>query len=326
MRKTSRIIIAAVIVAVVAVVSLFFNQIWNYSADLIANLTYDLPAEVETIAENIKLTDYGEFVFAGARPAVEDRETFNESCESHSEDVSTLGCYSSGRIHIYNITADEFAGIQESTAAHELMHAVWAHMSSSEKQELEDVILEVYADEKYHDDFAEQLETYAEDEMIEELHSRFATEIKDLPEVLETHYAKYFEDQDVLVDFYESYREPFEQLDASFQELSAELDSLRVEIEELQTEYAEKSESLSREVDEFNNCADTAGCFATDAAFNSRRNELLNEQSDLDDLYADLSAAIDEYNEKVAEYNNNILRSEELDSKVNSNSKHEEVK
>ncbi len=322
-RKSRNLILGFIIAAVLITAGFFMDKIASLFGYALNNITYSAPIEISQIAEDIGLTNYAKFIFGGTKPNVEDRDTFNTNCNSHDVEVSTLGCYHNGEIHIYNVESDELAGIKESTAAHELMHAVWAHLNIFEQQQLEKAILEVYNSEQHNANFKKQLETYSEDELVEELHSRFATEVKDLPEALEKHYAKYFKDQDKLVDFYEHYRLPFEKLDAEFQALSSELKTLQTDLDELQLAYEEKSANLEKEISEFNSCADTVGCFTSDYAFNSRRNELVRFQAALEDLYSELSQKVDEYNTKVDEYNNSILRGEELDSKMNSNSKNE---
>ena len=181
--------------------------------------------------------------------------------------------------------------------------------------------MDAYNNSDAHESLKKELKNYGEDELLDELHSRLATEVKKLPEELEKHYAKYFEDQDKVVDFYNNYREPFEKLDAEFQELSDALEDVKTEFDEKQSEYIKRSEALSREIAEFNACADTLGCFSSQSTFNSRRNELVAESSALDVLYEELSKLVDEYNAKVEAYNNSILRGEELDSMMNSNSK-----
>ena len=322
MSKSSKIatFVALIIIAGCLIVSVFFaDQIWFLLRDTISNLSYSAPAEVNEIADEIKLTNRGKFIFGASTPVIESQTDFNRHCESHDIEISTLGCYNSGKIYIYNITADELSGIKESTAAHELMHAVWARLTDSEQNKLASSILSVYNDEKYHADFAKQLEAYSEDEIVEELHSRLPTEIKNLPDALEKHYKDYFEDQDAVVDFYEKYREPFNKLENELKDLSEELETLRTKLEGMQETYQKDSEQLSRAVDEFNNCASTTNCFASNYEFNTKRAELSAKQVALNNLYQELSTLVDDYNKKVDKYNNNLLRGEELDSMMNSN-------
>ena len=321
-KKPHKITCAIVLVVVVGLLVLggiFSHQLEVFTSDFLANIRYSGSPEIAKIADSLKLTDHGRFVFGATNPVVEDRDSFNVHCDSYDEETSMLGCYGGNRIYVYNVTADELAGIKESTAAHELMHAVWERLGSGEKDELSKVMIDEYNRGDAHERLKKELEKYSEDEIVDELHSRFATEVKNLPEKLEEHYAKYFKDQDAVVVFYENYREPFEKLDAEFQKLSDELNEIKQEYDEKESAYVTRSEKFSREVDEFNNCADTLGCFSSQAAFNSRRAELLNEQAALENMYNDLAIVVDKYNAKVDEYNNSILRGEKLDSKMNSN-------
>ena len=317
--KITGVLILVVVVGLLIAGGIFADKIERFTNDLIANMRYTGSPEIATIADNLKLTSHGRFVFGSTNPVVEEHKEFNDHCNSHDEDTSMLGCYGGDKIYIYNVTAKELDGIKESTAAHELMHAVWDRMPDSEKEELSQIMLDEYNNGEAHERLQKELKNYDEDEIVDELHSRLATEVKKLPEKLEEHYAKYFADQDAVVVFYENYRAPFEKLEAEFDKLSGEMDELKTAFSEKNTEYATRAEKFSRAVNEFNNCADTLNCFATQAAFNARRNELVAEQNALDGIYNELSAIVDEYNAKVDEYNNSILSGEKLDSMMNSN-------
>lgn len=317
--KITGVFIIVVIVGLLVLGGIFSHQLEVFTSDLLSNMHYSGSPEIAAIADSLKLTDHGRFVFGATNPVVEDRDSFNVHCNSYDEETSMLGCYGGSKIYVYNVTAGELAGIKESTAAHELMHAVWERLGSGEKDELSKVMLDEYNNGAEHERLKKELEKYDEDEIVDELHSRFATEVKKLPEKLEEHYAKYFKDQDAVVVFYENYREPFEKLDAEFQKLSGELEEIKQEYDEKESAYVTRSEKFSRTVDEFNSCADTLGCFSSQAAFNSRRAELLNEQAALEGMYNELAVVVDKYNAKVDEYNNSILRGEKLDSKMNSN-------
>ena len=300
------------------------DNIMTFASDTIANLTYTPPAEVAALADKLNLTDEGRKIFYASRPQIETQDEFNKNCESHDAEVSTLGCYSGGKIHIYNITDPELNGIQELTAAHELMHAVWARAGDENRAKLSDEISKVFNETDRHSDLVSELESYAEDETTDELHSRLATELADLPDSLETHYAQYFKDQDAVVAFYDSYQGPFKKLDAEFEALASEIEALKSEIDSLQTSYESGAEEYSKEVEEFNRCAETVNCF-TESEFNSRRAELVEKQDMLEETYEKLSSAIDEYNSKIDHYNSNILRRRTLDAKVNSNKEIEDI-
>ena len=319
--KSTKIIVYIVLLLLVITGSLSVIYRLNeaYFNDLFGSMGYEPTSEMVEIRERLNLTERARLTFAASRPVLEERTEFNNHCNSHNEEISVLGCYYSGHIYLYNVQAEELAGVKESTAAHELLHAVWERMSAADKSEISKALLEVYYDEKYHDFLKEDLEVYENDETIDELHSRVGTEIAELPKVLEDHYATVFKDQDEIVDYYDNYIEPFKELSDEIDNLAEQMDVLDTEITAKTNNYYARANALSAQIDNFNSCANRAGCFSSDAEFNRQRNQLLAEQSALDDLYQEISDLIDEYNALVAEYNGNILRSETLESLINSN-------
>ena len=324
-KKTSSRGLFSAFVAIVVATAIIVNRgyhtvIVSYAWDAYDNLTFQASSDVEEIITDLDLTNIGKYIINGARPEIDDRDSFNDNCESYNADISTLGCYVSRHIYIYNIDSDELDGIMESTAAHEFLHAVWTHLSASKKTELAAELTDFYKNSDQHDELSEELESYDEESLIDELHSRIGTEIADLPDVLEEHYAKYFNDQDKIVEFYNSYREPFEELDAEYEKLLDEMQELKKEIDTKNSKYETSSAELSRDIDEFNSCANTPNCFESDYEFQLSRNKLVSRQNALESLYNELSDLISTYNEKVKTYNSNILRGRQLDSAINSNS------
>lgn len=305
------------IVMILAGICVFFNR--GVIFDAFSSMFYKPSDRVMEVINSIGLTKHGKLIFGASTPSLDEKDEFNEHCKSHDQDISVLGCYTKNKIYLYNINSEELNGVVESTAAHELLHAVWNRMDTSERGRIGKLLNDVYNDSRYHELLAEDLETYPELERVEELHSRVGTEIAELPEELEKHYAKYFADQDKVVDYYDSYIEPFRVLSDEIDELSARLENLNTEIEEKTANYYKKAEELSSKIDEFNRCANTAGCFVLDSTFYATRNELLNEQSAMEDTFNEINGLIEEYNNLVAEYNDNVLRGENLERIINSN-------
>ncbi len=317
-QKRNLIIAIVMILVMILGVAIYLNRL--LIKDLFLAISYSAPENVASVREKIQLTDRANLIFSATHPDLEDRDDFNENCNAHTIEISVLGCYSDGKIHIYNIQSKELNGIVESTAAHELLHAVWERLDGGEKFRLTDYLLDIYNDKKYHDLLADDLGTYGQAERIDELHSRVGTEIMDLPEELEQHYAKYFKDQDRIVGFYENYISPFRELEAEIDALSSELEELNEKIEQQSQEYYARAEKFINDAAEFNSCANTQGCFASNYAFQLRRNELVSEQSNLDALFDETNELVKQYNSLVAEYNNNVIRGAELERVMNSNS------
>ena len=316
MKKSALTSIFVMIVILTLGVGFYLNRV--YLSDLFMSMQYKEPAEVAEIEKGLRLTRGGSLIFRATKPELQDKVDFNANCRETNANISILGCYVGGRIHVYNIQSDELEGIIESTAAHELLHAVWERMDRDEKKRVGELLTEVYESKEHHEDLVADLKNYTESETLDELHSRIGTEIKNLPMELEKHYAKYFEDQDLVVDYYDNYNDVFTILKNERTELESWLKQKKQEIETKISEYESERERLMGEVQEFNNCATTAGCFDSQTVFWTRREQLLNWQDELNNQYGEIDEMISAYNIKVQEYNDNLLHGTELNNIINS--------
>lgn len=309
------IISAALIVGILVILN------FQTLSDILAGFGYTPSPEMSAVRSALDLSGDGDRIFSASHPALESQDAFNKTCDSHTEDTSVLGCYTNNTIYVYNINSDELKGVKESTTAHELLHAVWVRLSDSEKSRLSNLLNEVYEDSKYHESLEKDLKTYSDSERSDELHSRVGTEIKTLPDELEKHYAKYFKDQDKIVEFYQAYIKPFETLKNQIETLAETLEKTKSKIDSETSDYKSRAEALNTAISEFNNCAGTLNCFTTRADFNARRAELVAEQTAINNLYAEIDTLVKDYNAKVKEYNDNILKNKNLEDMINSNSK-----
>lgn len=291
--------------------------------DYYLSLSYQPSVDMQKIRDSLDLTGYGTFLFNVAQPELANADEFNQTCRRDDDEIAVLGCYTMGKIFVYNIEEDSLAGIRELTAAHELLHAVWSKMGESERQDLADVLAQVYESDK--DILEEEITIYDPSEYNEEIFVRAGTEIKRLPKILEDKYAEIFKDQDRIVDFYDSYIAVFKEIKEKMNILAEKMSSLNAEIVTKTTEYEDSVDAFNDEVVNFNRCAETAGCFSGEAEFQGVRNQLLDEQARLDGLYAEINNLVDEYNLMVAEYNNGVIESRELNDLINSSSKVEEI-
>lgn len=316
--KSHKPLILTCVFAVIAICAVVFFLNRNYFIDAFNAMTYSPTPAMSEIRTKLSLTDDGTRIFNASHPVLSSREEFNDACQSHDEAVSVLGCYSSDRkVYVYNVEEETLAGIRESTSAHELLHAIWDRLPGSEKAELEPIVRKAYEE---HPELKESVESYAEDEQLGEMYVRLATQIADLPEALESHYAKYFKDQDSLVEYYGAYIAPFNELKTQIENLKVELETFEREINTRSTALDERVSEFEDAVGEFNRCADTAGCFSSDYEFRTRRSELVAEQESINAENTAINILIDAYNSKVASYNQSIARSTELQNKINSNS------
>lgn len=297
---------------------------WDWIRDYYRGQTYEPSAQMLRIRDDLSLTERGVFLFNASQPELNESEEFNSYCRSLSVEIAVLGCYTTDDIHVYNITDSQLDGIRELTTAHELLHAVFARMGEKEREALRGELELVYAQNE--NILKEELDTYSNDDRFEELYVRAGTEIASLPEGLEKHYGEIFTNQDDIVAFYNKYIAVFRELEAELDALGVEIETINNEITQLTEEYEARANQLNVEISSFNQCAETMGCFGTESEFYGRRAILITEQESLEELYNRIGGLIDNYNAKVETYNADVLRSENLNTIINSNSKPQEIK
>lgn len=251
---------------------------------------YEPAEKVVAIESDLQLTAAGRRIFAATRPTVEGSREFNEHCDSHDAEISLLGCYIDGRIYIYEIELAQLASANKVTAAHELLHAVWERMGESERRQVSGWLDQVYNERREW--FEGELEVYDAEDRREEIYARAGTKLADLPDELENHYAKYFQNRAVIVQFYQDYEAPFLALQLEMEELFDQIQAVSEEVELGRETYLRDLEKLDAKIDQFNACAETAGCFASQAEFTRQRQALLAEREHLEAVRAELNGKI----------------------------------
>ena len=314
-RKGVWLILCFMVLVVVGASWVLMNR--EYLYDWYRGMSYEPSKEMMSIRDSLGLTDKGKFAFNAAKPKLSQREEFNEQCRTvFDEETAVLGCYKDRDIYVYDIQSEELDGIRELTTAHELLHAVWARMSETEKNELRHDLNKVYDDNREY--LGEELDTYDINERQEELYVRAGTEVADLPESLEKHFAEIFINQDRIVQFYDSYIVVFREIKAEINDLKKKMEEIDVSISTKSDTYEQIFEQYEEKVQSFNMCAETMGCFESEDEFYTKRNALIAEQADLDGLYVEINQLVDEYNSLVDQYNSDVIRGEELNRTINS--------
>ncbi len=314
-------ILLVVLLAVAGVVIWgYFN--WQFVMDFYRGMNYQPTEEMGRIMRDLKLTEKGEFLFKAAQPELDESGAFNRICLTEGSEAAVLGCYTNETIYVYNITDEELSGIRELTTAHELLHANYARMSEEEKVKLVEPLTRVF--EENQEVLSAETDLYDVSEKQEELYVRAGTEVADLPEELERHYGEIFTDQDLVVAFYDKYISVFRELQAELGRLEEEIASLAEEINARMEKYEVDLNQLNADIVSFNSCAEIAGCF-TQAEFNYERAGLVGRVDSLDAEYEAINDLVEEHNAKVEEYNADVLRGQNLNNIINSNSKPGEI-
>lgn len=291
-------------------------------ADQIAVWQYEPSAAVAQIADTTTMTPEGKFYFYASHPVLEGTSKFNEECRRQEENSSILGCYSAGKIFIYDIQDERLAGVKEVTAAHEMLHAVYDRLGVSEKARINQLLAAEYTKKLQTDDvaFRERMEYYARTEPGErdnELHSIFATELAELPHELEQHFGRYFTDRQAVVKLHSAYNSKFSQLRNSSEELKSELDRLATEIDTLTGEYNDAIRVLNNDIDRFNSRAEGGG-FANATEFSAARQTLIARVDTQKQQREIINEKVVEYEKKRTEHNSMVDESNSLSRSLDS--------
>lgn len=312
--------IAGVVLLAIAV-AIIIN--FTFIKDFFTGLTYRPTNEMSRIRTDLNLTDKGTLIFNATMPELKEKQEFNTLCRGAETETAILGCYRDDHVYVYNITDEELEGIREVTSAHELLHAVYHRLSTQEKQALTDSLLQVYQENQTVLD--EEIDLYQDDQKKEEIYVRAGTEIHNLPDELEKHYAQIFKNQDQIAGYYQSYITVFREIEQNLETLLKKAQDLETAITTKTAEYESSAAILNQEVQEFNNCANTANCFTSRWAFNSQRNTLLARQNELENLFSEINQLISDYNTTATEYNENLLHGQALNMAINSAEKTDQL-
>ncbi len=203
--------------------------------DWVAARDYEPTVVVAQLAADTTMTPYAQRLFYANRPAVETRQEFNTHCTDPSEQVAVLGCYTGNRrgIYLYEVTEPRLNGIEQVTAAHEMLHQAYQRLSSKEKTRINGLLQE-YHDLKATQALKDKIASYKSSEpteLLNEMHSIFGTEAGDLPAELETYYAQYFTKRQQILAFHQQYQSEFDKRRAQIVDYDARLSALKPQID-----------------------------------------------------------------------------------------------
>ena len=302
-----------------AVVAFFiFNNVHNIK-DYFYNINYTPSSDISQLADRIELTDNSRRVFYATLPSIDDADEFNNSCTSGHEQTAVLGCYVNDRIYIYNVTNQELDGIKETTAAHELLHAEWARLSSEDRENLKQQLNQEYERIKTPalESLMSQYEVSEPGEHENELHSILATEFNDLSPELEQYYARYFKDRKKVVAYYESYNSKFEELENQSAIIASQMAALKEEIDSGSDAYRQDLNSLNADIVAFNQNA-RSGYYTDESDFYYDRQALQTRIDSINQQYTDINSKIDTYNQLRTQLEEISVRTNELNESINS--------
>jgi len=218
---------------------------------------YNPPRAVTALANDDTMNAYTQHLFYLNKPQLPTTVTaFRKYCPEN-EDTIVLGCYHPNQngIYIYAVQDSTLAGIQQVTAAHEVLHAVYARLSSSERSTLDAELQSYYEHGLTNPTVKDEVTIYKNTEpndVYDEMSCTFGTEIAQLPADLTAYYAKYFVNRQKIVDYEQQYQVQFTSRQQQISQYDSQLSAMKTQINAAQTTLNGEDNSLSSQDTQLN--------------------------------------------------------------------------
>lgn len=265
---------------------------------------YQPSPAIQQLADQDTMTSYTRHLFYLNRPQLlSSVNSFRKHCPENETNI-VLGCYHPGQngIFIYQVKDPALSGVIQVTAAHEVLHSVYARLNTNERNNLNRLLSDYYKNGLQDERVKSEIKIYRQTEpnaVLEEMSCTFGTQITDLPEPLENYYKKYFSDRSAIVSYEKQYESAFTARQDKIRQDDKRLTAMKQQIDAQQASLEEKQSQLSAvqsrlkslladgQTDEYN---------ASIPAYNIQVNQY-------NDGVADLKGQIEQYNRLVQERN-----------------------
>ncbi len=319
-KKRSKLAWLPIIMMLLTVGFLYWQKQYPYYLiDYIRISQFEPTSDVRNLIYELNLTPKAERIFLASQPEVNEPQEFNQNCQRQEPNVSILGCYTMGRIFIFDVTNEELEGVSQVTAAHELLHAIYERLSDKERESVDSLLQDAYS-QVDNTELKNRMDYYARTEPGEannELHAIIATEVLDISGELEQYYSKYFNNRKQIVDLYRGYNSKFIALYEKAERIKKEVEELEAQLIDRQTQFEADLRSLNASINLFNSRANS-NYFTSEYQFNIARNQLLQSVNSLELERVAINAEVARYNQLIEEYNQNASRTQELQSGMDS--------
>ncbi|MFI5270640.1 MAG: hypothetical protein ACHQT9_01165 [Candidatus Saccharimonadales bacterium] len=247
---------------------------------------YSPPAAISQLADQDTMNSYTRHLFYLNRPQLLPTvKSFRASCPEN-KDTIVLGCYHPDQngIYIFNVADPTLAGVQQVTAAHEVLHAVYARLTNAQRTTLDSELQDFNDHHLQSSVVKDEVKLYKETEpsdVYDEMSCTFGTEIANLTPALENYYKNYFTNRSAIVAYEQQYESAFSSRQAQIKQYDAQLAQMKTQID------------------------------AQQSAINSTQNILDTMLQNLNSYkasgdYADYNYGVPEYNAQVDKYNSQI--------------------
>lgn len=275
--------------------------------------SYTPSTQIVSVNNTIGLTPLGQKLLYVNRPEVySKRLDFSGQCPIDMEKTIVLGCYISGDrgIFLFEPSDERLAGVVETTAAHEMLHAAYERLEGNEKVTINALLKNYFKNSLKDERIKKTIASYeaAGAPLENEMHSIFGTEVDELPLELEAYYSRYFSDRKLVLKQLARYQEEFTRREAQVAAYDAQLKTQKSQIESLETSLKANLTRLNSIQDQLTALERSNSYEAYNGLVPTYNNlvETYNKQLEL------LKSRIESYNNTVELRNNLAIEESEL--------------
>ncbi len=272
-------------------------------------------AAVSQLAADSTMTDKGKRIFYLNNPQVQDKAAFYTSCK-FGENTIVLGCYIKNEgIYVLKVDDPRLSGVEQVTAAHEMLHAAYDRLTTKDKIEVDNQ-LNAFYNTLQDAEIRSKIELYRKNgaNITNELHSILGTEVAILSPALETYYAQYFTNRARVVAYTQQYENEFIGRKNKVIELDAQLTTIEQKVVANNAELNAQQQSINAESDRLDSLLRAGDVDAYNAAVPAynRRIPVFNS------LVAQTEALVAQYKQVLEERNKIAIEAQELNKALNS--------
>jgi hypothetical protein len=259
---------------------------------------YKAPSAIASLSSQDTFTPYATKLYYINHPVLISGNQFRTQCpNSDASSSSILGCYhpTMNGIYLYIVSDPTLNGVEQVTAAHEMLHAAWSRLDSNKKTILTKELNDFYTNDLQDSKIKNEIAIYQKTEpfaVADEMHSTFGTECPNLPTDLENYYKALFINRETVVGFSIGYKQIFTNYQNQIKEDNLQLQSIKSNINN-------DLNSISSKFTDINN-------------LKSRMDVLLRERN-----FSQYNQDVSIYNQQIDEYNNLIQTTKDLIAQYN---------
>lgn len=275
--------------------------------------SYQPPATVSSLADQIDLTPESRKFFYVNKPEIINDSRFIQACPSGSrEKTIVLGCYHGNQfgIFILDVKDSRLAGVEQVTAGHEMLHAAYDRLSSSDKERVDKMLTDYYktiTDDRIKDTI-EAYKVSEPNDIPNEMHSIFGTEIPNLPPNLENYYSKYFKNRATVVGYSQRYQSEFTTRKNKIADADAQLTVYKTKIDNLETQLKQEVAVIDSRDEQMSSLKDSGNYEAYNAMVGPYNKLVYAYNAQINNL----QSLIDKHNALVAQRNAIVLEQSQL--------------